>query len=300
VLDRLLAEAAVKAGAELRDRFTVEELVFDGERVVGIRGSDAAGTTVTERSRLVVGADGPNSLVARLAAAPEYDVHPPIDSACWSYWSGPALDEAVEFYPREYRCCWGWRTGDGLALVGANWPIDEFHVLGRDPEAEFLAVVEAAAPDLAAGLREGRRAERWHRGFLRNFFRRPFGPGWALVGDAGYTKTAFTAEGITDAFHDAERVATAIDAGLSGTTPMKAALAAAEQQRNQAVKPFYDFSRDLAAMHPPTPELAAVFAALVGNQPETDRLCGVFAQLISPAEFFAPDNVGRILQAVGN
>src|SRR5947208_4466834 len=57
VLDALLVETAVAAGAELREAFTVEEILFDGGAVTGIRGHAKGGETVTERARVVVGAD---------------------------------------------------------------------------------------------------------------------------------------------------------------------------------------------------------------------------------------------------
>ena len=77
VLDKVLVDAAVNAGAELRERFLVEELTMEGDRVTGIRGRDnSTGTAVTESARIVIGADGRNSRVARVVQAQEYDVKP--------------------------------------------------------------------------------------------------------------------------------------------------------------------------------------------------------------------------------
>src|SRR5438093_9868178 len=56
ILDQILAEAAVAAGAELREHISVDEVLTDGERVVGIRGRAAGGATVTEKARVVIGA----------------------------------------------------------------------------------------------------------------------------------------------------------------------------------------------------------------------------------------------------
>ena len=74
VLDKLLVDAAVEAGAELRERFTVQDLIWDGDRVSGITGRSATSTTVTEQARMVIGADGLHSLVARQVEAPTYNV----------------------------------------------------------------------------------------------------------------------------------------------------------------------------------------------------------------------------------
>ena len=65
VLDKILVDAAAKAGAEIRERFTVEDVVVEDGVVVGIRGHGEGGRSVVERARVVVGADGHNSRVAR-------------------------------------------------------------------------------------------------------------------------------------------------------------------------------------------------------------------------------------------
>jgi flavin-dependent dehydrogenase len=298
ILDHLLVEAAVKAGAELRERFAVEAVVVEDGRVTGVRGGDVGGSLVTEEAAIVVGADGPSSVVARTVDAPEYDGLPTIQGTCWSYWSGVTLP-TLEFYPREHRTSYGWTTANGLTLVGVNWPAEEFAQLGADVEVPYLEALAVVAPGLAARVRQGRREERWFRASTRNFFRRPYGPGWALVGDAGYTKDPFTAEGISDAFRDAERLAAAVDDGLSERRPMLDALADYEQQRNEAVRPFYDYTCQVAAMESPTPEMLQLFEALHGNQTQTARFLGVFAQTVSPKEFFAPENIERLLASAG-
>jgi flavin-dependent dehydrogenase len=45
VLDKLLVDAAVEAGAELREGFTVDRLLWEGDRVIGIGGRTPAGRT---------------------------------------------------------------------------------------------------------------------------------------------------------------------------------------------------------------------------------------------------------------
>lgn len=294
VLDHILVEAAVAAGAELRERCTIHDLVVENGGVTGVRAGGPRGTTVTERARLVVGADGPRSIVARRVDAPTYNSHPVLQGTCWTYWSGVPT-HTFEVYPREYRAAYAWRTADGLTLVGVNWTAADFARLGPDIEAEYFAGLDATAPGLAMRVRAGQREERWLRGCVPNFFRRPYGPGWALVGDAGYTKDPCTAAGITDAFRDAELLASAIDDGLSGRRPLDAALAEYERQRNMIARPFYEFICGLATFAPPPPEMARVFAALRTNQAETNRFLGLFAQTVSPAEFFAPGSIDRIL-----
>jgi 2-polyprenyl-6-methoxyphenol hydroxylase-like FAD-dependent oxidoreductase len=146
-------------------------------------------------------------------------------------------------------------------------------------------------------VRSGKRSEHFYgTADLPFFFRKAYGPGWALVGDAGHHKDPITAQGISDAFRDAELLAEAIDAGYSGRRPLDAALADYERQRNEAVLPIYDFTYQLAALNPP-PELQQLFAALRYDQEQTNRLFGAIAGTVPVQEFFAPENLERIMDA---
>lgn len=296
VLDKLLVDAAVEAGAELREHFSVQDLVWDGDRVSGITGRSATGTTVTEQARIVIGADGIHSLVARQVEAPTYYTRPTFACAYYSYWSGVSLD-GVEFYPREHRGFGVLPTHHGLAAIIVGWPHDEFHTYRADIERNFLKTLELA-PALAERVRQGRREERFTgTAELFNFFRRPHGPGWALVGDAGYHKDPITAQGISDAFRDAELLAEAVDAGLSGKRPVEEAMAEYEQRRNEAALPIYEFTCQLATLEPPPPEMQQLFAALRYDQEQTNRFMGILAGTVPIPEFFAPENMGRIMGA---
>ena len=84
VLDKVLVDAAVDAGAELREKFSVQEIFMEGDTVAGIRGRDNDGSpTVTERARIVIGADGRNSMLARAVQAPAYETMPTL--LCWYF-----------------------------------------------------------------------------------------------------------------------------------------------------------------------------------------------------------------------
>ena len=151
-------------------------------------------------------------------------------------------------------------------------------------------------PELAEQVRNGKREERFSgTADLPNFFRKPYGSGWALVGDAGYHKDPRCGQGITDAFRDAELVAEAIDAGLSGCRALEEALTDYERRRNEAVLPMYELNCQLASLEPPSPEMQQFFAALHGNQAETDRLLGTIAGTVPIPEFFSPQNIERVV-----
>ncbi|HEY7091618.1 MAG TPA: hypothetical protein VH393_00470 [Ktedonobacterales bacterium] len=117
------------------------------------------------------------------------------------------------------------------------------------------------------------------------------------MGDAGYHKDPITAEGITDAFRDAELLADTLDDGFSGRRPLDEALGAYEQARNETAMPIYDFTYDLAGLEPPSLDMQPLFGALHQNQEQTNRFFGVIAGTVGVSEFFAPDNIGQIIAA---
>lgn len=299
VLDKLLLDEAAAAGAEVRQGFTVKELFWDGDRVSGIRGHDGTGGMVTERATIVVGADGKRSAVARAVGAPTYQDVPALTCNAYSYWSGVEL-EGVELYPREGRFVVAVGTNDGLTIVNSAWPVAEAPAVRADVESSFYEGAHAVG-DLGERLRAGRREERFRfTTDLDNFFRRPWGPGWALVGDAGYHRDPLTAQGMTDAFRDAELLAGAIDCGLSSPGAdgaILAALAGYERTRNAAVGPMYDFTLELSRLGPPPPHLQQLLFALQDNPEGIARFLGIMAGTVTIPEFFAPENLDRLLGA---
>ena len=150
-------------------------------------------------------------------------------------------------------------TNDGQVCIAVEWPHREFHRVREDIERNVIESL-SLVPGLAERVQAGRRGARFAGSAdLPNFFRKPFGPGWALVGDAGYHKDPVTGTGIGDAFRDAELLGGAVDAGLSGRAPLEQALAGYEEQRNAAAFPMYDFTCRLAAFPAPDPALFDLF-----------------------------------------
>ena len=101
VLDKLLVDAASDAGAEVREEFTVEDVVIEDGRVIGIRGHSKGGETVTELADVVVGADGRYSLVAKAVGPEQYNERPPILCGYYTYWSDLPMDGRFEVYVRD-------------------------------------------------------------------------------------------------------------------------------------------------------------------------------------------------------
>ena len=298
VLDKILLDAAADAGAEVRERFSVEEVVMDGDRVTGIRGRSRGGPLVHEEARIVVGADGARSLVARTVGAPTYEEQPASSFAYYTYWSGVPV-ETAELYPRPERMVIAAPTNDGLTLTIVYWPEAAFDEVRADVEARFMQALDEV-PGLAERVRAGTRVDRFRGSAdLRGYFRRPYGPGWALVGDAGYHKNPITAEGITDAFRDADLLADAIDDTFAGRLLAEDAFAGYERKRNEAAMPLYQMTCDLAKLMPPPPEMQNLFAALRDNEEESGRFIGTIAGTVPIPVFFSPDNMQRITSTMG-
>jgi 2-polyprenyl-6-methoxyphenol hydroxylase-like FAD-dependent oxidoreductase len=154
------------------------------------------------------------------------------------------------------------------------------------------------SPDFAARVRGGRREEKWYgTAGVRGYFRKPYGRGWALVGDASYDRDPITAQGISDAFIDAESLAEAVSSVLSGDGTFEKRLAAHETARNERVRPMYEFTTELAALEPPAPEMQALFGALRGNQDATNAFLSAITGAIPLTDFMSTENIGRIMAA---
>ncbi|GAA3785011.1 NAD(P)/FAD-dependent oxidoreductase [Streptomyces coacervatus] len=222
LLDPILAEAAVAAGAEFREQCTVDDLLFEGGRVVGVGLRTAAGRS-EERARLVVGADGMRSRTAALAGAPTVFEDPLMTCAYYTFWSG--LPTGFEVYQSTDRWVGFVPTNDGLTLVGTYFPQSEFDTVRANVRRAYLGNVAAVAPGLEERLASASQEERLYgTGEQRNFFRQASGPGWALVGDAAHHKDSITGKGITDAFRQATALTECVGDGLQDRPLLDAAL----------------------------------------------------------------------------
>lgn len=296
VLDKLLLDAAAEAGADVRDGFHVEEILTEAGRVVGIKGVSGDGTRSTVRAKVVVGADGRNSFVAKAVEAETYNTRPAKLAAYYSYWSGLPMNGRFETYIRERRGFAAAQTHDGLTMVVGGWPIAEAEQNRKDVEGNYLKMLEMA-PAFAQRLRGAKREAQLFAAVLPNFFRKPFGPGWVLVGDAAYHKDAITAQGIADAFREAERLTDALDQAFGGARTFDEAMAECQRARDEHVGPMYDFTCQLATLEPPPPELQSLIGAIHGRQPAMDAFVRMNAGTISPREFFAPQHLGALMAA---
>ena len=286
VLDKLLVDAAAEAGAEIREGFAVEEILIEDGRVVGIKGRSKGAATVTERAQVIVGADGRYSLMAEAVRPEQYNEKPPLLAAYYTYWSGLPMEGRFETYIRPHRGFAAAPTHNGLTLTVEGWPYSEFETNKKDVEGNFLKSFDLA-PEFADRVRGAKREAPFAGAAVSNFFRKPYGPGWALVGDAGYNRDPITAQGITDAFRDAERCAIALDQAFTGARSFDEAMSEYQRDRDEHVLPMYEFTCQLATLQPPPPEMQQLLGAIHGNQKAMDGFAQMNAGTISPAEFGA-------------
>jgi 2-polyprenyl-6-methoxyphenol hydroxylase-like FAD-dependent oxidoreductase len=303
ILDKILVDAAVEAGAELREDLLVEELTFEDKQVTGIRGrikshQSEKTAEVREKARLVVGADGKHSLVARSVEAQVYNAKPALTCAYYTYWEGVQL-ECGKIFVLPQLAAGVWPTNDGLTMIYTAYPITEFQSIRENIEARFWNTMELL-PGLSEKVRNGKQAERFYgTADLPAFYRHPYGPGWALVGDAGMALDPITGQGIGNAFRDAERLAEAIDAGFSGQKPLETALAEYKHQRDTDTRPMYKFTSQLTEFQPPSAGQKALFAAMAKKPAAVNRFFGALTGSVRFQEFFSSRSLINIIGVTG-
>jgi len=243
VLDPILVDAARAAGAEVAYGQSVIDLIRDDQgrvRGASIAGADRVTTDIP--AELVIGADGMRSRVARILEAEEDYAVP--DAACsiYGYWPDVPLQGYHWFY--EPGVSIGTiPTNDGNTCVFALRPAAEFaERRGEGLETLFHEAVSRVSPELAESVATRPASEKL-RGFAGapGFLRRSAGPGWALVGDAGYFRDPITAHGITDALREAELVARAV------AEDDDAALLEYQSRRDELVRGLLDVTHRISA-----------------------------------------------------
>jgi 2-polyprenyl-6-methoxyphenol hydroxylase-like FAD-dependent oxidoreductase len=297
ILDSTIVDAGRAAGAEVREGFTVDGLVWERGRVAGIHGRERGGGAVTEKAGLVVGADGKRSMVATAVAARHYRQRPPSTFASYTYWSGVAAP-AGELYQRPRRAVAVFPTNDDLTMIYVAAPLAEFDEFRADVEGHYFKTLDMCG-DLGDRVRQSERAERFRTTpDLPNTFRQAYGPGWALVGDAGLVMDPVTAQGIGNALRQAESLAAAIVTDPDGRR-LRAGLAGYQRHRDRSLRPMYDYTTALAAFGPPRLADRRLREAVVGRQGEIDRLLGVFAGVTPIKEYGSLRNALRLLGVRG-
>ena len=238
VLDAILVRAAVAAGATVRTGVTATGVLRDDDgRVRGVLARTPDGVDLRLSAGVVVGADGVRSRMAGLFGAPVRESFA-ADSATWYAYVAGLPWRGFEYHPGPRGFAGVFPTHDGEACVWICGPTAAV----ADAPRDFTGALARISPSLAARVRTGHLTSRV-RGTagLPNHLRRAAGPGWALVGDAGYHRDPVSGHGITDAFRDAELLAEHID-DLGGY----------ERRRDDAARDVFAITREMTRY--PAPE----------------------------------------------
>jgi flavin-dependent dehydrogenase len=217
MLDRLLVDHAAKSGARVVHETQLSRLRrAQNGRVTGVVIKDRTGIEHAIEAGVVIGADGLRSTVARLVATQPYMRGRNASAVVYGQWEGVPL-EGYRWYYRPDASVGAIPTSHHETCIFVAVPSTRFLSAFRgDIASGHRRLLDEVAPDLAARVAVARRVGNLH-GFAGHtgFLRQSWGPGWALVGDAGYFKDPLTAHGITDALRDAELLA---DALVQGST----------------------------------------------------------------------------------
>lgn len=293
-LDTILVEGARAAGAQVREGYTVRDLIIEDGRVAGVRGSLAGGDIREERARIVIGADGRNSFVANAVGARFYRSVPAECFIYYSYFSGVE----TEFHSRigDRQQIGIWPTHNDQTLIAVMRKIGAFEEFRTDVEGNFLSIARDIVPDFAEELAaHGKREDKFYpMRYPDNYYRQSYGDGWALVGDAGYHKDPLTGLGISDAFEYAELLADRVHDGLSGRRPMSESLAEYQRTRDEKSHSSFEFTCSISTLEL-TPQLLAVFQALSGNARYTKDFFAMIGGGMTGEEFFAPERIAKLL-----
>jgi flavin-dependent dehydrogenase len=240
ILDHMLVQAAVKAGAELRERLRVTGLVYDDEgRVAGIRALTSGNKEVVEHARLVVGADGRRSMMARLCRAQEYArMNAPVAGGVLTYYSNVPT-EGYEFWI-------GGQAGMAILAPSGNdlTHVSTFGSAIGTPVEQFDRVV-SLLPELRERLQSGTRAAKlvaYRESPV--VLRKAHGPGWALVGDATFHQGPFGGFGMAHAFRDADALASAVSDWLNGDIGYDDAMSRYGNTHDEWSRAFYDWEAE--------------------------------------------------------
>jgi 2-polyprenyl-6-methoxyphenol hydroxylase-like FAD-dependent oxidoreductase len=241
VLDPILVDAARESGAHvLHETRLVDIIKNQQDRVVGVEIELAGGARKVVCTDLLIGADGLRSTVAKQLEVPVTRQGNNAMAYAFKYVQGADINRhAFQFL---------YRPGIGAGVIPTNGDAtcvfvavrpEFFKAEGRkDVSAMWSTVLKALDPTIAEAVELGTPISP-----MRSFpgvpgrFKKAFGPGWALVGDAGYFKDPFGAHGISDAFRDAELLA---DAAISGD------FAGYEKVRDELSLPLFDVLEQIA------------------------------------------------------
>jgi 2-polyprenyl-6-methoxyphenol hydroxylase-like FAD-dependent oxidoreductase len=290
------------AGITVREGFAVTDVVWGGEQVVGVRGRQNGGSEEVLYARAVVGADGKRSRVARAVGAPVYDSRPSRSCIFYAYYRDfEPLDEpsaVVYVDPDEQTSVLVFDADDGLTVVSVGVPAEQFDEARSDPEGTMVRTWQRI-PEVAHRARNATRATQVKgQAAVESFYRQSYGPGWALVGDAGHYIDPITGQGINNALHSAEYFAEAW-ARTRRRASWMGAMAGYQRRRDAATRPMYDllgFGERMRWTAELGIDIGTPLFRAIARRPEiASQYVGMYNGATSVNRFLHPLNLLRIL-----
>ena len=294
VLDPILVSAAVSEGVTYMPSTKVIDVTRTGERVDGVRFVTAGGAEQTIKGELVIGADGPGSTIAARVNARQYREASAQQVTMWGYWSG-IPGRGLDVKSDGGRAVWLIPSSGGDSMVGVSWEMTRYKSLRGEVKKGYYASIAELSPLLSTQLKQDLLSSELRVGSTRTYLRAPHGPGWVLLGDAGHTKDPCSAQGITDAFIDVDECTSLIDAGLRGERNLDEGLADWHVARDARLIPFLEMSLKMAQFQPPDESETALYQAIAKSDAATTQFLGLISESTNPGDFFAAENIGRLL-----
>lgn len=283
-LDPLVLDAAVESGATVRDQHTVVDLVRDGTRVTGVVVDTPSGRE-TLLADIVIGADGKESAIARLTGVECYE-HFVLDrGGYWGYFPTPDVWHDREQFPSDgiiafegdglryvFQC-----DGDLLLMAGVP-PAAEARSWRKDHQARLLAYLGAS--ELTAPLVRDAEPVGKLIGLVKyeSFLRRPVGPGFALVGDAGAVMDFVTGQGIAQALLNAKALAEAV------VLEDERAFERYHRQRDADIMPLFLDAKRLGSVGINSPVMRLIFRE-ASKQGDLESFTAIMDRRCSPFDF---------------
>jgi flavin-dependent dehydrogenase len=294
-LDSILLDHAVRAGAQFEQRTRVDGLLHEDGRVAGALLQTTGGERREVRARVVIGADGKSSKVAEWVGAEKYDAVPALRPAYYAYFHGiePRPEATLELFFGGDQIGFLFPMREGEDCIAVQVQPEEFDEF-RSGHAAFFEARVRKLPEISRRMQNARLEGKviGVKG-IDNYFRKPYGPGWALTGDAGYLKDPSTGLGIGDALEQAFMLADALGTWFEGAD-WEESMSAFHQKRDQMMKPLYDATLAFTRMRDMAPVDQNLLKGIFLSPGTTRALAhSIVAQLPT---LFAPGVHGQIVR----
>ncbi|SFJ70024.1 NAD(P)/FAD-dependent oxidoreductase [Thermoflavimicrobium dichotomicum] len=265
-LDQILLDHALRYKTlHFAVQMSVVQLIEDNGVVVGVIMQDRNGKQIEARARIVVGADGKYSKIAKWVEAETYNEVPAVRSVYYAYFKGvtPLAEPATEIFLQDDRMGFIFPMQENLDCLVLEIHQDEFDTFRKNLVEMFETAFRrfyGMEKRMRNAVLEG--SIRGTRG-VNNYLRKPYGNGWALTGDAAYCKDPSTGQGINDAFLQSFLLAEALEKVFAGGD-WEETMSEYHRKRDEAVLKSYQATIDYARIPQVSPNTEALLKVLIG------------------------------------